>query len=185
MRGPDCRGQEDCRQESLVILRCKYVLLDWKKEHVPRGDGVARFARSSLGAGGCILCARSIASSMTGTASLFLRFFMLGASGLLPSPDLQTHYLGAGFGSQEAVKVRGNRAHAPQRSPSGLRVCNNRAGGSGRGLCCGPRRWRWPRPLARPRLPAPLIGLRPRKGGASPGGPGVGLRRGADWSGWD
>lgn len=50
VRGPDCRGREDCRPAELVILRCKYVLLEWKKELVSRGDVVACYARGSPGA---------------------------------------------------------------------------------------------------------------------------------------
>ena len=74
LRGPDCRGREDCRPEELVILRCKYVLLEWKKELVSRGDVVAWYARRSPGAcasakslqscptGECILSVSTIAS---------------------------------------------------------------------------------------------------------------------------
>lgn len=36
--GTNCRGREDCRQEELVILRCKYFQPAGKKEHVSRVD---------------------------------------------------------------------------------------------------------------------------------------------------
>lgn len=48
--GTNCRGREDCRQEELVILRCKCFQPAGKKEHVSRVDVVAPCTRGSPGA---------------------------------------------------------------------------------------------------------------------------------------
>lgn len=52
--GTNCRGREDCRQEELVILRCKYFQPARKKERVSRVD--SRSVHSGFSRGrGCIL----------------------------------------------------------------------------------------------------------------------------------
>lgn len=92
----DCRGREDCSQEELVILRCKYFLPDCKKKACAYGRHGCLVQSGFSWGRGCILNANcpAMQGGQRRTVSLIPSIFMLSTSRLLRSPDLQTPHIG-------------------------------------------------------------------------------------------
>lgn len=125
----------------------------------------------------CKLECLAMHGGQRGTAALIPRLLVLGTSRLLRFPDLQMHHLGRlGPRPQRAGKILGGGPGAPKRLPSRFGSAAQR-GREWAELALQPWAVKRPALCLRPRLQAPMIGSKPRKGRASAGGGGVGLRR--------